>query len=93
MLQYNKEFEYKGSRFNITVELNTKVEKRMNGDRWHSIRCNDMGAGNYYEKKQVIDADLESEILACQERAKASVGTIPHSESEQELLLIKLGFK
>lgn len=34
----NKQFEYRGFNFNIKVELNTKVEKRIDGERWQKSK-------------------------------------------------------
>jgi hypothetical protein len=33
MSKLNKEFDYKNYKFNTSIELNTKVEKRLNGKR------------------------------------------------------------
>ena len=51
----NNQFEYRGFNFNIKVELNTKVEKRINGERWHTITTNCMDADNYYKKEEVYE--------------------------------------
>ena len=42
----NKQFEYRGFNFNIKVELNTKVEKCIGGERWHTVTTNCMDADN-----------------------------------------------
>jgi len=93
MNSYTKEFVHNGQRFSIIVNLNTKVEKRINGDRWHTIQCNNTGPGNYYEKIEVLDANLEKSIMDIESSAKASVDKILPNETEQEILLKKLGFK
>lgn len=66
MNEMNKQFSFKDFTFNIKVKLNTKVEKRMNGKRWHEIVVNDMGFGQYYQTYEVEDAELIRKIINIQ---------------------------
>ena len=59
MNEANKKFDYRGYVFNISVKFNTRVEKRINGDKWHTVVVNDMGHGSYYQKEEVNDKLLE----------------------------------
>lgn len=91
MKSYNKEFEYKGYRFNIKVELNTKIEKQLDGKLWHTIAVNDMGPSNYYRKFDVLDFDLTTGISNAIDHAKAHVDDKTQL-STAEKTLINLGF-
>lgn len=90
----DKEFEYKGYKFNIKVELNTKVEKGINGRKWHTVTINCMGYDNYYKKAEIQDELLRNTVVAMEAQAieyinvKGEVGKF-----EQEKLLEELGFK
>lgn len=53
-----KIFEYKNRSFYIGVELNVKVERTPNGRRWHTIKVNDNGVGDYRQKYEVEDSYL-----------------------------------
>ena len=69
----NKEFEYKGYRFNTSVELNFKVEKRINGKRFHMIITNDMGMGSSYISHEVEDDELKEAVSHHENEAKMYV--------------------
>jgi len=88
----NKEFEYRGYKFNIKVELNYRVERRMNGDKWHLITINCMDCDNYYRKKDVEDSKLELTIRLETELAKAHVDSRLGPE-EADPRLLALGFR
>ena len=89
----DKQIEYKGYKFNVTVELNTKIEKCLNGKRFHTVRVNDLGPSNYYVKKEIEDSKLFEAIEAMQNDAKLLVdkrnGTI---KDTTVAILEKLGF-
>ena len=69
----NKVFEYRGFKFNIKLELNTKIEKRIDGDRWHTVTTNCMDSNNFYTKNEVKDENLEQCIKEIQNNAKIYV--------------------
>ena len=89
----NKQFGYRSYNFNIKVEFNTRVEKRIDGDRWHTVTTNCMDYDNYYEKEEVKDKFLEIVVADAERYAKEYVnnkldGIKPHNER-----LSELGFK
>jgi catalase (peroxidase I) len=88
----NKEFKYKNYNFNIKIELFSEVERRPDGKAWHTITINDMGPSNFYQKKQVLDEDLEKEIYALEQKAKDYVDN-KIEKRDIDLRLEKLGFK
>lgn len=88
----NKQFEYRGYKFNIKIELNTRVEKRINGDRYHTVTTNCLGYDNYYKKEEVNDKLLEVFIHGCEAEAQKYVDR-KLDGNEIENRLSKLGFK
>ena len=89
----NKEFEYRGYRFNINVKFNTRVEKKIGGKRWHTIITNDMGVSNYYIKNEAEDDFLILFVESAERLAKEWVDKrIDNTQSTDERL-IELGFK
>ncbi len=89
----NKEFEYRSYKFNIKVELNTKVEKKLNGDRWHTVTTNCMGADNYYKKEKVNDRLLVLHVISCESDAKKYVDEKLGGKPSPNEKLSELGFK
>lgn len=90
----NKQFEHKGHNFNIKVELNTKVEKRLDGDRWHTVTINCMDYSNYYVKLgAVADAVLEATIINLENDAKEYIDNKFSDAPSADERLTKLGFK
>ena len=89
----NKQFEYRGFKFNIKVELNTRVEKRIDGDRWHTVTTNFMDVDNYYQKEEVLDKFLEMQIGDSERYAKEYVNKKLDGESPIDKRLSSLGFK
>jgi len=91
----NKEFSYLGYTFNIKVELNSKVERRPNGKRWHRVTVNDMGPGSYHQRTEFEELYLLEGIKQMEQSAKNWVdqkeGNISKSTVEQQLIAI--GFK
>ena len=89
----NKEFEYRGYRFNIKVELNYRVERSMDGKHQHKITLNDMGPSNYYETKLTETCVLEEDIQLMIEDAQTWVDKREDgSKTFEEKLLASLGF-
>ena len=89
----NKEFEYRGFNFNIKVELNTKVERRIGGERWHTVTINCMNLDNYYNKEQINDKLLVLYVQDCERVAKKYVDAKLDEKPRVDERLSELGFK
>lgn len=93
MKKYNKQFVHKGYTFNISVELNTSVEKRINGRVWHTVITNCLGGNNYYERVEVESLELEVTIDRHQQLAIDYIDKITYKpQTVEEMLLSKMGF-
>jgi hypothetical protein len=92
-MDMNKEFEYKNHTFNIKVELNTKVERRPNGNRWHTVTINCMDNDNYYKKAEVLDEKLVDHIKFGEQLAKKYIDEKLSKVNPIDERLSKLGFK
>jgi hypothetical protein len=89
----NKVHEYRGYKFNIKVELNYKVEKRIDGKRAHKVTLNDLGASYYYETKLTETCALEENIQLMIDDAQTWVDKREDgSKTFEEKLLASLGF-
>ena len=73
MSKMSKEFEYKGYKFNTSVELNARVERRMDGKKFHKIITNDMGMGSFYISSEVEDDELKEAVSHHENEAKMYV--------------------
>lgn len=90
----NKQHTYLGYTFNIKVELNFNVERRLNGKRFHKVTINDMGATNYYEAQLVETHKLKDTINTMIEEAERWADVrINGDKSEEVIILESLGFK
>ena len=94
MTTKNKEHEYRGFKFNIKVELNHRIEKRIDGKREHKITVNDMGFSNYYQTHLAETHNLQ-EIIECMVKSAEEWADkqINGNKSSEELLLESMGFK
>lgn len=95
MSKFHKQFEYKGYKFNTSVELNTKVE---NGkDIWlsrHTVITDSMNGNNHSQRDEVVTAKLEDCIKRHQEGAIAYIDKLTYTkQTEEEIMLSKMGFK
>lgn len=94
MKNYNKVHEYKDAKFNVKVELNFQIEKRLNGKREHNVTVNDMGPSNYYQAHLFETQNLEEGIdLMIEEAEKWYDRQLNQNKSPEEILLEALGFK
>lgn len=91
----NKQFEYRGYNFNIRVDLNTKIERRPNGRRWHTITINCIDDQDYNKTAEVEDAFLEVFIGNIEYTAKEFIDNKEDGKKKNldEQRLIKLGFE
>ncbi len=89
----NKKFEHRGYNFNIKVDLNTRVEKSIDGDRYHTITVNCMDRDNYYKQEEVNDNLLTLYIHSAMIRAKQYVDKKIDGDSNADKRLIELGFE
>lgn len=83
-----KQFEYRGMKFNIKVELNEPLRGS------HRITVNLLGSANYYEKNIVPSIDLSATIKSMTSNAQKWADIrIDGDKSDEVLLLQSLGFK
>ena len=95
MSTMNKQHEYRNYKFNIKVELNHKVEKRIDGKREHRIVIyNTLGAIDYYQTHLAETVNLEEIIYCMIEDAEKWVDRLTNADkSPEQLLLESMGFK
>jgi len=94
MSELNKQFQYGDHKFNIKVELNHLVEKRIGGKKEHRIILNHMGPSNYYRTSLCQTPELEKTISLMEGEAKSWVDSHKHeNKSQEEKILEGLGFK
>jgi len=90
----NKQFEYKGMKFNIKVELDQIVERGINGKRIHMITVNDLGPGSYYQNYRTETHNMATTITRAEEEAKKYIDNrIELSKTEEQKILESLGFE
>lgn len=93
MSKFNKQFEHKDYKFNISVELNTKAERTLNGKVWHTVITNCLGSNNYYIKDEVLSVELENCINKHKEDAINYIDKLTYKpKSFEEMLLSNMGF-
>lgn len=90
MTEMNKKIEYLGVEINIKVLLNYRVEKRINGKKYHKIIVTDNGGGFILSNEKVTDKELETSIINLVNLAKNHIGV---DEVNNVVLLTNLGFK
>jgi hypothetical protein len=93
-----KTIEYKGYTINFYVDLNSKIERRINGDRFHTIYYSIYNSEKFEclsELYEVIDQILVDRIIQLEETAKKYIDTNHFNESSSSIIddrLVKLGF-
>ena len=94
MSKLNKEFEYKGYKFNTSVELNTRAERKINGKVWYTIITNCMDGNNYYQKEEVETFQIEEVVEKHKQNAIDYIDKLTYKKkSFEEMLLSSLGFQ
>lgn len=93
MSKFNKQFEHKGYKFNTSVELNTKIEKKRNGKSWHTIITNCMSGNNHYQKDEIETFQIEEYVEKHKQTAIDYIDRLTYNpQSVEEMLLTSLGF-
>ena len=93
MKKMNKTIEYRGYKFNIEIELNVEIEKRINGKIYHNITINDIEHNiNFNISKKVEDKNLLTEIINLESLAKKTVDS-NENENTTDQRLYELGFR
>ena len=93
MAEFNKTFKYKGYEFITSVQLNTRVERRIDGKKWHTIITNCTGANNFYTKDEIETLQIEGYVEKHKQFAIDYVDKLTCKEqSYEERLLSLLGF-
>lgn len=88
-----KECEYRGYKFDIEVRLNTRVEKKIDGERWHTVITTIMDIANYCEKEEVKDEFLELFVFEAEKSAKKCIDEKEDGKKPIHQRLSALGFK
>lgn len=90
-----KEFNYRGYLFTIVVTLNKKIEKCIDGKRWHHVMIKTMndGGDGFLETRDPEDAHLESTIVQLTGLAKEWVNAKLDGVQPEDKRLTDLGFK
>lgn len=90
----NKEFEYRGYKFNINVKLNSRNGKRVNGKRWHEITTNSMNFDPYCKKEEEVrDEFLELRVSAIEVEVQEHIDNRIDKTNNTDKRLSDLGFK
>lgn len=85
--EMNKIFDYKNFQFNIQVRLNSRVEKRINGNRFHKVSISYMGSTNWVQMKEVSTNELYKTISEFQILAENFVDNKDNRSAEEKMLL------
>lgn len=57
MTSKNKGFTYKDYKFNIEIVFNSRLERRINGRRFHQVTINGIGNVAYLKQYEIEDED------------------------------------
>ena len=58
MKTYNKIIEKDNYKFNVKIELDTRLERGLEGKRFSTVILNEMGLTNFYKKWEVRNTEL-----------------------------------
>jgi hypothetical protein len=94
MENYTKIIEYKGYEFEINITLNSKIERRINGKRYHTINAKCLN----YDNLENIEFEFEQKLLTphiikIDSVIKENVDIILNTNlTYDEIILINCGF-
>ena len=91
MEKMTKKYEYRGYTYTIDIALNTKVEKRINGERWHTITAM-CETGELKKYEDVNDRHMEWTIGLFESYAQKYFDKIIDGVPSPSNRLSKLGF-
>lgn len=94
MTKFNKQFEHKSYRFNTSIELNTRAERKPGGKVWHTIITNcTLFNSNYYQKDEIETFQIEEYVEKHRQAAIDYVDKLTYKpQTFEEILLSTLGF-
>jgi hypothetical protein len=94
MAKFNKEFTHKEHKFNTTVTLYTKAEKKPDGKVWHKIVTESTDGFGYYHTEEIENFKLAQKITEHRNLAVNYIddSTVYNSSSGDEKLLLDSGF-
>lgn len=87
-----KQFEYRDHNFAITIKLKTRIERRINGECYHTVTIICLDLDNYYVKDEVSDKNLEQYLQDCEKLIKKYVDK-KLDKSDEYQWLIDLGYE
>jgi len=91
MEKMTKKYEYRGYTYTIDIALNTKVEKSISGERWHTITLND-STEELKKWEEVKDKYIEITIEDFERFAQKYFDKIIDGVPSSSDRLSKLGF-
>lgn len=91
----SKKFIDAGYKFLLELELNTRIEKRIDGDRWHTLTIYfvEGDSKTLFRTESILDSNLEQEILNVERSLEVWVTSqLSIAKYERDPRLEKLGF-
>lgn len=87
-----KDFTYRRHKFHVVVQLNAKIERRINGSVKHLFTIESCGHIVYSVEKYIEDKDLVTQVEIEEQLAKVYIDEALDGTKPDERLL-NLGFK
>lgn len=92
MTKYQKSFNYNNYQFITSVELNTSVERSINGRKFHTVITNSSDSASFYIKNTSVTDEKLLKIIDDQMKEAQKYSDNKHLSSEYETKLMELGF-
>ena len=89
----HKEFSYRNFDFEIKIELNYKVERCINGERWHKITSSCKDKEIYYKSEFVNDKFLILHVEKEERLSKKALDAKLDGEPSSVDQLLNLGYQ
>lgn len=90
---YYKKFEIQGHKFITKIELDQRIEKRLNGRRFHLITTSYLGAQNWEYSHEIETSSIVGVLEMHKHWAKAKVNSVMLADKQEaEKILINEGF-